>query len=194
MRCLPATQLSLGLTFELPLSELQPPLGLVRTCSTTGSFRHGTLTTVSSSSWIAVKPVAVRSGELTHQMSSRNAINRSDGLSLAWIASSAPCCPKEKSAGIRVSSLLASLALPNLMDPSFFIFPQVRRGTTKLTDEWEHFLSNTTLLPRVVSVSFVCCLFVNHDLSCPTAVDGSRVVLLAGGLCTRSSSKKLGSA
>ena len=38
-------------------------------------------------------------------MSSRNAINRSDGLNLAWMASNAPCCPKENNAGMSVSLL-----------------------------------------------------------------------------------------
>ena len=41
MRCLPATQSLLCLTFELPLSELRRPLGLARTCSTTVSCRRG---------------------------------------------------------------------------------------------------------------------------------------------------------
>ena len=35
MRCLPAQQSPLCLTFELPLSELRPPLELARTCSAT---------------------------------------------------------------------------------------------------------------------------------------------------------------
>ena len=79
---------------------------------------------VTSSSSIAVKLAAVRSGELTHKMSSKS----HQPLRLTMRRAT----PQER------VTLLASLALPNLMDSSLFIFPQIRgRGAIKLTHKRE---------------------------------------------------------
>ena len=89
--------------------------------------------------WDLSRPVPqLCSGELTHQMSSRNAITHSNGLNLAWMASNAPCCPKENNAGMRASP--CSPPAPcriSWTPPSSSSHKYVEGEPQKLTHEWE---------------------------------------------------------